>query len=220
MITAAPENPVDSRWFAANTFADAPVAPVETSAPAPVSDHALMLAVRDGRLDALGELFERHHGPLFGFLVKFTGNRAAAEDIAQVVFERMLKYRHTYRDDGSFTAWMYHLARRCASDHFRKAGAAPYPTDPADLQHHAEDRPDAGETASTGDDHALLHTALSRLDHGDREVLLLSRFQELSFAEIAGILECSVGAAKVRAHRALQELRTVYLRLQQKPFSR
>jgi dihydrodipicolinate synthase/N-acetylneuraminate lyase len=38
----------------------------------------------------------------------------------------MLKYRHTYRDDGSFTAWMYHLARRCAADHFRKANAAPY----------------------------------------------------------------------------------------------
>jgi len=48
----------------------------------------------------------------------------------------------------------------------------------------------------------------------DREILLLSRFQELSFAEIAGILECSVGAAKVRAHRALRELRDVYFQLQ------
>jgi RNA polymerase sigma-70 factor (ECF subfamily) len=219
VFTAALEIPVDSRSFAASTFADDIVAPVDPTAHAPLSDHALMLAVRDGRLDALGELFERHHGPLFGFLVKFTGHRAAAEDIAQVVFERMLKYRHTYRDDGSFTAWMYHLARRCAADHFRKANAAPYATDPTDLHHHADDRPDAGQTATTGDDHALLHTALGRLDHGDREVLLLSRFQELSFAEIAGILECSVGAAKVRAHRALHSLRTVYLRLQKEPLS-
>jgi len=219
VFTAALEIPVDSRSFAASTFADDIVAPVDPTAHAPLSDHALMLAVRDGRLDALGELFERHHGPLFGFLVKFTGHRAAAEDIAQVVFERMLKYRHTYRDDGSFTAWMYHLARRCAADHFRKANAAPYATDPTDLHHHADDRPDAGQTATTGDDHALLRTALGRLDHGDREVLLLSRFQELSFAEIAGILECSVGAAKVRAHRALHSLRTVYLRLQKEPLS-
>ena len=219
VFTAALEIPVDSRSFAASTFADDIVAPVDPTAHAPLSDHALMLAVRDGRLDALGELFERHHGPLFGFLVKFTGHRAAAEDIAQVVFERMLKYRHTYRDDGSFTAWMYHLARRCAADHFRKANAAPYATDPTDLHHHADDRPDAGQTATTGDDYALLHAALGRLDHGDREVLLLSRFQELSFAEIAGILECSVGAAKVRAHRALHSLRTVYLRLQKEPLS-
>ena len=176
-----------------------------------------MLAVRDGELDALGELFERHHGPLFGFLCKLTGDRTAAEDLTQVVFQRMLKYRHTYRDDGSFTAWMYHLARRCSADHFRKTNAAPHATDPADLYDHADDRPHAAHHAATRDDHALLHAALARLDRDDREVLLLSRFQELSFAEISGILECSVGAAKVRAHRALQELRTIYLRLQKEP---
>ena len=178
------------------------------------SDHALMLAVRDGELDALGDLFERHHGPLFGFLAKLTGDRAAAADIAQTVFQRMLKYRHTYRDDGSFTAWMYHLARRCAADHFRKAGTAPHATDPADLQNHPDEAPHAGLRAATRDDQALLQIALARLDRNDREVLLLSRFQELSFAEISGILECSVGAAKVRAHRALQELRTIFFQLQ------
>lgn len=176
-----------------------------------------MLAVRNGELDALGELFERHHGPLFGFLVKLTGNRTAAEDISQTVFQRMLKYRHTYRDDGSFTAWMYHLARRCAADHFRRLNAAPHATDPADLQQHADDTPHAAQRATARDDHALLHTALARLHADDREVLLLSRFQELSFAEISGILECSVGAAKVRAHRALRELRDIYLRLQKEP---
>jgi RNA polymerase sigma factor (sigma-70 family) len=185
----------------------------------PVSDHKLMLAVRDGELDALGELFERHHGPLYGFLVKLTGQRTAAEDIAQIVFQRMLKYRHTYRDDGSFTAWMYHLARRCAADHFRKASSAPAATDPATLQDHADDAPHAGDREAKRDDHVLLHTALARLDRDDREVLLLSRFQELPFAEIADILECSVGAAKVRAHRALRELRDIYLRLQKEPLT-
>src|SRR5205823_4283451 len=127
-------------------------------------DHALMLAVRDGELDALGELFERHHSPLFGFLVKLTGDRAGAEDIAQTVFQRMLKYRHTYRDDGSFTAWMYHLARRCAADHFRKSNAAPHSTDPAMLVEHADDAPHAALHAATRDDHDLLQVALARLD--------------------------------------------------------
>jgi RNA polymerase sigma-70 factor (ECF subfamily) len=126
----------------------------------------------------------------------------------------MLKYRHTYRDDGSFTAWMYHLARRCASDYFRKTSAAPTATDPEDLNLHADSAPHAGDHAAMRDEHALLHKALNRLHRDDREVLLLSRFQELSFAEIAAILECSVGAAKVRAHRALRELRDVFLSLQ------
>ena len=180
----------------------------------PLSDHDLMLAVRDGELDALGVLFERHHGPLFGFLVKLTGQRPAAEDITQIVFQRMLKYRHTYRDDGSFTAWMYHLARRCAADHFRKSSSSPVPTDPQNFADRSDDRPNAGDHAAARDEHALLHVALSRLDQDAREVLLLSRFQELSFAEIASILECSVGAAKVRAHRALKELRDIFLTLQ------
>ena len=107
------------------------------------TDHALMLAVRDGELDALGELFERHHGPLFGFLLKLTGDRTAAEDITQIVFQRMLKYRHTYRDEGNFSAWMYHLARRCAADHFRKSSHAAFATDPVDLTRHADDAPHA-----------------------------------------------------------------------------
>jgi RNA polymerase sigma-70 factor (ECF subfamily) len=185
---------------------------VETTAPLP--DHELMIAVRDGDLDCMGELFERHHGPLFGYLTKLTGNRAAAEDIVQNVFQRMLKYRHTYRDQGSFTAWMYHLARRCASDHFRKASAGAVPVDPSDLESHADEARSADESALSRDDHALLHRALGRLDRDDREVLLLSRLQELSFAEVATILECSVGAARVRAHRALRTLRDHYLQMQ------
>jgi len=173
-----------------------------------------MLAVRDGDLDSMGELFERHHGPLYGYLTKLTGNRTAAEDITQVVFERMLRYRHTYRDQGSFTAWMYHLARRCAADHFRKSSTAPIAVDPSDLEGHADEGRRADEVAAHRDDHALLQRALGRLDQDEREVLLLSRLQELSFAEVAGILECSAGAARVRAHRALRSLRDHYFQLQ------
>ena len=173
-----------------------------------------MLAVRDGDLDSMGELFERHHGPLYGYLAKLTGDRTAAEDITQVVFQRMLKYRHTYRDQGSFTAWMYHLARRCAADHFRRSSSAPIPVDPTDLHEHADEGRAADEAAVHSDDHALLRKALGRLDREDREVLLLSRMQELSFAEIARILECSSGAARVRAHRALRALRDHYFKLQ------
>ena len=97
--------------------------------------------------------------------------------------------------------------------------AAPAATDPAELRDHADDAPHAGDRAATRDDHALLHTALKRLDRDDREVILLSRFQELSFNEIAAILECSVGAAKVRAHRALRELRDTYFQLQKENLS-
>lgn len=181
----------------------------------PESDHELMLCVRDGDLDALGELFERHHGRLFGYLVKLTGQRASAEDILQTVFQRMLKYRHTYRDEGSFTAWMYHLARKCAADHHRRSAALPLDADPEALSRQADESPGAAENAAALDDRALLRTALGRLDPADREILLLSRIKEMSFAEVSEVLECSAGAARVRAHRALRELRDHFFKLQE-----
>lgn len=182
----------------------------------PASDHALMLAVRNGRLEAMGELFERHHGALFGFLFKLLGERTAAEDVAQIVFQRMLKYRHTYREQGHFSAWMYHLARRCAADQARKSARAPAPTDPSTLDSAADARPAAAELAAAHEDRDLLQAALAKLEPADREVLLLSRLQELSFAEVADIMECSAGAARVRAHRAMQTLRAHFFQLQQK----
>jgi RNA polymerase sigma-70 factor (ECF subfamily) len=128
----------------------------------------------------------------------------------------MLKYRHTYRDEGSFTAWMYHLARKCAADHHRKSAALPMNADPEALSRQADEAPGADESAAALDDRALLRNALDRLDPGDREVLLLSRIKELSFAEVADVLECSAGAARVRAHRALRELRDHFFKLQKK----
>ncbi|MBT5900622.1 MAG: hypothetical protein HOH58_00765 [Opitutaceae bacterium] len=57
---------------------------------AETSDHDLMLAVRAGELSRLGDLFERHHRPLFGFLARLIGNRDTAEDLVQIVFQRIL----------------------------------------------------------------------------------------------------------------------------------
>jgi RNA polymerase sigma-70 factor (ECF subfamily) len=88
--------------------------------------------------------------------------------------------------------------------------------DSSHIEEIADDVPDAGDRAEAQDDRALLKMALDRLDRDDRDVLLLSRIRNLPFAEVALILECSVGAAKVRAHRALRELRDVFFDLQRK----
>src|SRR5258708_18111477 len=105
----------------------------------PTDDHHLMLAVRDGDLDQLGELFERHHGRLYGFFVNLTGHRALSEDLVQIVFERILKYRHTYRDEENFSAWLYHMARKAVATHYRKK--SPEITDPVALHQHAAEGP-------------------------------------------------------------------------------
>jgi RNA polymerase sigma-70 factor (ECF subfamily) len=177
------------------------------------SDHELMLAVRAGEVARLGDLFERHHRQLYGFFVRLTGQTAVSEDLVQIVFYRILKYRHTYRDEGKFSAWIYHLARKVAADHFRKQASTPTPTDPATLQEHLDDGPAPDARAATSDDLDLLRAALTRLPLEQREVLVLSRLQNVEHKEIARLLDTSVGAVKVRVHRALQELRTVYFKL-------
>jgi RNA polymerase sigma-70 factor (ECF subfamily) len=177
------------------------------------SDHELMIAVRAGEIDKLGELFERHHGPLYGFFVRHTGDRTTSEDLVQLVFYRILKYRHTYRDEGKFSAWIYHLARKVAADHFRRRSTAPVATDPDDLQAVPDHAPHAADRAVAADDTARLHAALAALDPEQRELLVLARFQRLKHEELARLFDTSVGAMKVRVHRALKNLRDIYFKL-------
>lgn len=176
-----------------------------------------MIAVRAGDIDQLGELFERHHKPLYGFFVRLTGDRTTSEDLVQLVFYRILKYRHTYRDEGRFSAWIYHLARRVAADHFHRANTGPAPTDPQDLQAVPDLAPHAADRAVASDDTDRLHAALARLDPEQRELLVLSRFQHLRNEELARLLNISVGNVKVRVHRALRQLRDIYLKLSCEP---
>src|SRR5687767_2086899 len=79
-----------------------------------------MRAVRDGDIGQLGVLFERYHGPVFDFLSRMTGDRLAAEDMVQDVFMRILKYRGTFRDEGSFETWLFRIARNARADYFRQ----------------------------------------------------------------------------------------------------
>ena len=190
--------------------------PVDASLPVTVeasNDHELMIAVRAGEIRQLGELFERYHRRLYGFFVRLTNQPSVSEDLVQIVFYRILKYRHTYRDEGKFSAWIYHLARKVAADHFRKHASTPTPTDPADLAEQADSQLQPSEQATATEDVALLRTALARLPLEQREVLVLSRLQHLEQKEIARLLDCTVGAVKVRAHRALKDLREVYFKI-------
>ena len=70
------------------------------------SDQLLMLTVREGDIEKLGILFERHHRRLFNFFLRLTARRHLSEDLVQEVFVRLLKYRHTFRENSTFTAWM------------------------------------------------------------------------------------------------------------------
>jgi len=97
-----------------------------------VPDEDLMLQVRDGEVAMLGVLFDRYQTPLYNFYTKMTQDRALSEDLVQDVFLRILRYRHTYRPDTPFRAWIYQIARNARFDAARKAKpVTPMLTEPA-----------------------------------------------------------------------------------------
>lgn len=71
------------------------------------SDNALMTKVKEGDLDKLGLLFERYNRRLYRFFYRLTRRRDISEDLVQGVFERILKYRHSYTINGSFSTWIF-----------------------------------------------------------------------------------------------------------------
>ncbi|MBX2953795.1 MAG: RNA polymerase sigma factor [Leadbetterella sp.] len=167
-----------------------------------------MLKVKAGDLDRMGLLFERHYKPLFGFLYRMTADRESSEDMVQNVFLRMLKYRHTFKGNGEFRTWMYHLARNVLNDHHKgnKRHAAPLAQEPGDV---ADEAP---ENTMEEQVH-LLNRALNKLSDENREILVLSRYQELAYREIAQILDISEANVRVRIHRAMVQLKSAYLKL-------
>lgn len=170
-----------------------------------------MRAVRDGDLAQLGVLFERHHTSLFDFLSRMTGNRAAAEDMVQDVFVRMLKYRTTFRDEGRFETWMFRIARNARADYFRARAAATQVSDEG--VEIPSDQPGPARLMEQEQDAAILKRALLALREDRRELIVLARYRGMKHEAIAELLGIEVGTVKVRIHRAVKELRDIYLGL-------
>lgn len=173
-----------------------------------MEDAALMALVAAGHSEALAGLFERHHRPLFGFLLRMTGRPAVAEDLVQEAFLRVLRHADSFDARSPFRPWLYRIARNLLADHHVRAAREPAAhLDRLDLR---DEGADPHAHAEARQDHARLQAALARLSFEQRELLLLSRDPDLSCADLAALYGCSVGALKVRVHRALQALRAVF----------
>jgi len=175
------------------------------------ADNELMFRVRDGEVDLLGILFERHHEKLFAFLVRMTGRRDVAEDLVQDVFLRVLKYRHTFRGDAAFTTWLFQLGRNATIDHSRKWKEQPTRDDQHDNRPDLD--PNPSELMEQIERHDLLSLALSQLPEDKREVIVLIRFAGMKYEEAGRVLDTPVGTIKARMHHAMKELRDIYLGL-------
>jgi RNA polymerase sigma-70 factor (ECF subfamily) len=172
------------------------------------SDEQLMLALRDGELSAFDALFKRHYETVRGLCARITASGDGGDDLAQETFLRVLRHRTTFRGDARFTTWSYRIARNVCLEHVARSSRERRMAE----QWRAESLTSTSSVG--GDDIAQLDAAMRALSAEHREVLVLCRYQGLSFAEIGEILGCTAGAARVRAHRALGALRANYMALE------
>ncbi len=174
-----------------------------------LEDNYLMKKVQDGDFSKMGELFDRHHGALFGYFYRMTNNAAQSEDLIQNVFYRLLKYRHTYKNDGKFVYWMYAIARNIYKDQYRKKDPMLYSDELSEVSEKESEDMNMEEHIESTEQEALLKKAMKKIDPEKREAIVLSKFQGLKYQEIAAMADVSENAIKARVRRGLMELRSI-----------
>jgi len=169
-------------------------------------DSALMLRYRDGDVSAFELLYRRHNDALYRYLLRLCRNPAAAEDVFQEVWGKIIKTRDNYRPTAKFTTFLYHVAYNCFIDHVRRNKRH---ANPVDIE--PDSQPDSGEQPDMLTERSLarrrLETALETLPDEQRDVFLLHEEAGLSLDQIASITGCKHETAKSRLRYAVRKLR-------------
>lgn len=145
------------------------------------------------------------HGPaLRAWFRRATGRPDVADDLAQEVFLRVVRFADGYEARGRDRAWLFAIAHRVLVDHVRSARPGAAPAAPAA---DADGDPPQGVIAPTQEVRVILQRALAALDASDRDAFLLAEVAGLSYAEIGSVLEMSHAAVRSRVYRARLALR-------------
>jgi RNA polymerase sigma-70 factor (ECF subfamily) len=161
------------------------------------SDEALMLDFQRGSRPAFEELFARYREPLYGFFRRRLDNRERAEELAQETFLAVIRGAARYEPRALVRTYLYGIALKLVAAERRKQQAnttSPLETEPA--------VDDASESA------LWVRQALEKLDPGEREILMLREYEQLSYSEIADLLRLPVNTVRSRLFRSRMALKS------------
>jgi RNA polymerase sigma-70 factor (ECF subfamily) len=175
------------------------------------SDEWLMQQVSNDNLDAMATLFERYNLALYNFFRRFNFDASKSEDMTQMVFERMLKYKHSYQIDSNFRTWMYQIARNLKADYFKKEEK--FKDNFTNLSTIEDAVDNSEERFIKKEQEEFLKKAMNALNKEQRELLILTKFQALKYAQVAQMLNCTEGTVKVKVHRAIKNLKKQFFRI-------
>jgi len=177
------------------------------------SDETLAVQVSRGDSSALETLYDRYASTVLGISLRVVGDRAAAEDVLQETFWRVWRSAGTYQPQrGSFSAWLFRIARNLAIDAFRRRNGRPQPiADMDDGDSRIDQTPDpdmdVAEQAQALFKYKQVRSALATLPFVQRQVIELAYFYGMTRQEIAEATGEALGTIHTRARLALQKLR-------------
>jgi RNA polymerase sigma-70 factor (ECF subfamily) len=180
------------------------------------ADARLMLRVKRGDTAAFAALVDQYKQPVLNLVTRTLRDPTEAEDLAQNVFVQVWKSAPRYQASAKFSTWLFTIARNLCLNELRRR--ARHPAEPLDAPHPEQEGEPLHQVAdlqTTSPPAALLQNeleqkieeALAALPENQRTAVLLCRQDELSYAEIAQVLGCSLSATKSLIHRGRETLK-------------
>ena len=177
-------------------------------------DAELMLRVRDGDPASFALLLERHRAPVINFLYRMIQNQAISEELAQEVFLRVYRSRASYEPTAKFTTWLFRIATHLALNQIRdrrhEKGAESLDEETKDgMSRQLADRvPNVEQDLLRQARLQEVRLAIEALPAKQKAAVLMHKYQEMEYSQIAGVLGCSESAVKSLLFRAYETLRS------------
>jgi len=190
--------------------------PALSSAPGAQSDADVMLRVKAGDQSAFDYLVQKYRRPLVSFMYRMARNSAAAEDLAQEVFLRVYRSRASYEASAKFTTWLYRIATNLAVNHARDTRhERPEVTvsidEPDEESGTTLELPDASLTAEQAivrrERMMAIRAKVEALPEQQRLAVIMHKYQQMDYKQIAAVLKRSESATKSLLFRAYETLR-------------
>ena len=176
-------------------------------------DAELMLRVKDGDAASFALLLERHRSPVIHFLFRMVQNQAVAEELAQEVFLRVYRARSSYEPTAKFTTWLFRIAMHLALNSLRD-GRMERCQESLDLETGALAARQVADKTPTIEQDLVYGVKLVEVRHAietlpakQRAAVLMHKYQEMEYSQIARVLSCSESAVKSLLFRAYETLR-------------
>jgi RNA polymerase sigma-70 factor (ECF subfamily) len=174
---------------------------------APDPDVYLMLQVRDGDEDCFGVLLDKHRNSLVHFLYRMVQDQPVSEELAQEVFLRIYRSRASYEPTARFTTWMFRIATHLALNWLRDQKNARSEERLDQLWEVADRKPSVEQRMVYQARLKEIRDAIASLPDKQRAAVLMHKYQEMEYSQIALVLDSSESAVKSLLFRAYETLR-------------